>query len=261
MTFTYTDLDQEKIDGFFSKDESLGLYFGETWGGGRWIGSLHVSDYEQFSGVNSKSSKKVQLFIDGEVIDFDNFIPKSNLSYSVFSKSEDGIEEHPFEPNYSYKTIKKYALDLAKKGMIVLLTEAHLKVKTIVPRKDPIQPFSKRKVNENLFFFHTRTGIFSNLISAEENSEIDLNRLDSWMRSGYSNMVLAKRLAYFFDGEITLFEKADPDKKFAVFSREKHIQSFKNYQEAVEYCRTKDKRGKYPCEFLICEELNYMSWH
>ncbi len=253
--------DLTKINKLFSKDESIGLYFAYTWGSGSEFTALQTSDYLKFSDANSGGYKKAQLFSDGAIVDFDGFHPKSNLSYIVLSVGVGCINLHYNEPELAYKASKQLALSLMEEGETVLIAELHNKSKTICSRETPIHPFSKDRTEGNLFFYHTRTGIFSNLITEAEQQEFDLNDLNRWMSAGHSNLLLSKRVAVYDCDAIVNFGKVDKDAKHDIYTRKEFISSFGSYSEALNYCKAENKRHKYGCEFLLCESIHHMTWH
>lgn len=255
------ELNLDKINNLFSKDGSLGLYFAYTWGSGSEFAALQTSDYLKFSDANSSGHKKVQLFSDGAIVDFDGFHPKSNLSYLVLSKGEGQINYHYSEPELDYEASKQMSVSLMEKGKTALIAELHNKSRTICSKENPIHPFSKERSEGNIFLHHTRTEIFSNLITEEENNSFDLNDLNSWMSAGHSNLITSKRVAIYDCDDIINFGKVTKEAKHEVYTRKEFISSFGSYNEALNYCRECNGKQKLGCEFLICESINHMSWH
>ena len=252
----------EKLVRLFSTDESVGLYFERNWGHGLKIKDLQFEPSFACYDINEGSTKKCQLFRGEEIIDFDHFQPKNNLEYYIYAKGEDQISYYFFEETQSYSNCRKVAVALAQEGKEVLISEEFCKLKNIVYNKnEEFHPFDERPTQRSIFFVHSRSNTFSNLITEEEEKQITMQDIESWYASGHSNINIYKRVAYFQLGELKKFCSPNKESTFSVISKMGESDSFKSYDLAVAFCKEQNKKGEAGCELLICENMHSMSWH
>lgn len=254
---------KETINNFFSTNEENGLYFRREWNRGIKISKLQKSPYLRSFGVNEGNTKKIQHLNSNEITNFDNFKPKNNLTYFVFTKENGLINQYFFEEPRTYFNCEKLAERLALKGCEVVIAEEHLKIKTIIHREEGLlHPFSEEKTTRDVFIYHSRTKSFSNLISLEEQKDLSFDDLLSWFSMGYATLFFAKRAAYFLDGKVSFFERnITRDKPSSVYSKSEYIASFANFDKALAFCQAENSKTKIGSEFLICISIRTDSWH
>jgi hypothetical protein len=251
-----------KLNRIFSREASEGLYFERDWRLGLKIKSPEVEPSYVCYDVNEASTKRCELFVGDEIIKFDNFQPKNNLKYYIFSRGQRHFIYYIDDQLQSYSDCRKLALELAKQGKEVLISEVFCKLKRIAHAdKVAVHPFELSPTKKDIFFWHSRNNTFSNLISAEEEKALDMEDLISWQPMGQSNLSIFRRLAYYRLGELTKFSAPSGEHAFSVVSKLGVSDSFDTYVKAIEYCKEQNKKGEAGCEYIICENLDSMSWH
>jgi hypothetical protein len=253
---------QESLDQLFGVDESIGLYFERSWRHGLKVKALKEKPSYVCYGVNEGTTKKCQLFKGGEVIDFDGFQPKNNLKYYLYAKGEEQIVYYNSNEKLSYSVLREKAEALASEGKEVLISEEFCKLRRIeYKEKVPFHPFEQSIKGKDIFFLHSRTKTFSNLITNDEQKALGMEDLESWQTMGYSNLSMFKRLSHFCLGELKKYSAPSEEHSFSTISKNGESESFKTYVEAIEFCKKQNKKGEIGCEFIICENLQSMSWH
>jgi hypothetical protein len=254
---------KETINNFFSTNEVNGLYFRREWNRDTRISKLQQSSYLSSYGANEGNTKKIEYLSSNEIKSFDNFTPKNNLTYFVYTKEKGLLNQYFFEEPHSYLNCKQLAEKLILEGSEVVIAEEYLKIKTIIHREEGMfHPFSEEKTTHNIFIWHSRTKSFSNLISLEEENNLSFEDLLSWFSMGYATLFFAQRVAYFLDGEVVFFEKEIlRDKSYSVYSKTGHLESFKNFDKALAFCQTENSKTEIGSEFLISISIKTNSWH
>lgn len=244
---------------FFSKNENVGLFFQIDWSRNFSIYYLGNQPIFNDTGINNQTEKRAQYLDSTQIIDFDNFKPKENLQYAAYVKTEDGIAKcFPEFEHQTYKNIRNVANHLVDDGNTVVISEMYAKTKTLIPQSGlELDPFSSEKSHRKVFYYHSSSHTFSNLIS-EEASNIDRETMEKWFSIGYATIVECKRVAYFLFGKVTKHVKSYPkNSKFIVFSKEKLIKYFDKIEDALDYCTQKSADS----EFLIAEQRSSIQWH
>ncbi|MFT4533365.1 MAG: hypothetical protein ACJA1A_001755 [Saprospiraceae bacterium] len=253
---------QMKIDRIFGMNEAVGLYFKRSWGSGVAVSDVYKSDFLTCYSINAGSTKKVQLSTNKRIVVFDNFRPKNNLQYYIHTSGDKQINAYYFENKMSYSECQKYATNLISQGFKVLISEQHCKLKSISSSEERIHAFHGKKSNADIFFYHTSSATFSDLVTQEENEKLDLNDIFSWYPMGHSNLNILRRVAYFLFGKLTKLGNNSSHKgPYGVYSKLGAVDSFGNYQMALDFCSSENDKGEAGSEFLICEIVNSMSWH
>ena len=199
------------VNDFFSKEESTGLYFQIDWSSSYNIYYLGNISIFNDTGINNQTEKRVQYLDKKHTIGFDNFKPKNNLKYSVYVKTENGIAKcFPELKHESYKNIRNVANQLISDGHTVIISEMYAKTKKLVYQSDQeLDPFSLEKSHRKVFFYHSSSRTFSNLI-LEEDSYLDRETIIGWFGLGYATIFKCKKVAYCFLGDVVKHVKSYP---------------------------------------------------
>lgn len=263
--------DSSAIETLMNPSEERGLYFYHSCGHKFGISAHHNDSCMNIYDTNEQSYKIVQKITATEIINYDNFIPKNNLQYFLYSLKDGEIIGHfMISGDYiekvknTYKEMFNAAKKLTSEFDILILAEVSPKIKRILNFKsENYNPFEKSNVGEkDTFIYHTRTGTFSNLIPKERYDTLDLNDLCKYQPMGHSSLIVVQRIALFNNGEISMFNKQYKNaEEFILFSRSSSGEKFTSYGHAVSYCKEQNAKNKHGCEYLITALIVDMSWH
>ncbi len=252
----------KNIASFFSEKINKYSFFLLDWYNGLTIQFIGNESIFNSINANNQTQIKVEYLYKEQIVQTDNFKPKNNLKYSLYAqKNNERFLCFLNGAELTYKNVKAAALQLTKQDYKVIIAENYVKSKVLVPQHEPeIQPFNLKRSDRNIFYYHSRTNTFSNLLNKETSDKIGLDSLDNWFSIGYSTIFICQRVTYYLANHTKEFAKKEKG-NYIVFSKEDMVSTFKNYNDAISYCDKKSRNKKLNFEFLIAREIRSIQWH
>ena len=252
------------IEPLMNPSIETGLYFYKNYNSGLTISAPHNEPCRNQSDLNQMSYKIAQKITATEIINYDNFIPKNNIQHILYSLKDGKIIEHYLEEeDNNYALIFNTAKALLTEFDTLIIAEAHPKISRIVTYESGnYTPFEKSNVAYDTFIYQSRANTFSNLIPKETYDGLDRRAIESRFPIGYATLFIAQRIALFSNGKVKLFnEHLKSSESIILFSRNRSVENFSSYEDALSYCQEQNNKDEYGCEFLITVLVSRISWH
>ena len=244
------------FDFSFSKDYSL----------------LSFSTAEYIKGYRDDSTyiwKKVCFFSGDIKKEIDNFIPIQNGDYFVFSKTKDNqvyvnfpINDKDYDPSID-SALK--IVDLLKDEQEVILVEGLEQSKRITYSDSKIiaSAFSEDTDLPDVFIYSSGGKKYSNLSTKEYIDSFDLEKITSYFPMGYTTLFFVKRLQLIGRHNTVSFNSIKKSNGSLVLydKSEGRVASFESYKEVEHFIKRKNKPSSHKSEYLVCNEIESMSWH